>query len=524
MHSSLHLDIDTTRTSVLSLKNNALPLEGKIHHHHHHKKKEHHHPAISVANATKRCDWVVQTFTAKYFWVPEEERRRHFALATVDPNVFYRATANIFWVDYVLNGWGDRIQLETIGIHALQYDGTTPLQPKSLWTWVTGDQHLSNFGAWKNRHGDVVFGVNDFDEAAIYDFGVDVLRIAVSVCSHAHTNGLSHAQVNEVLRAFTDTYVQTVINYVGSDRELTFELTPETSSGSLKAYLTDVRDDRSSERQLEKFTDVDEHGNRHFIRNDNTRLVKVSSDMEAKIRQAFTVHRYGATLMKMGWQVKGWTDEYFQVLDIAARVGSGVGSYGVDRYYLLLKGTDNSLENWVDGNAVILDVKYEPPGAVTQVLTPEDTSWYKILFQNDAQRAIEAQRRLTSYTDPFTGWVVIDDKPFTVRQRSPWKNALDLNKLSDLDSFIDFMEQVAVSTATSHVRGTVSKSPGQFKHEIASALGHYRDRVAWGRAVQQVATDYREQVLLDFQCFRQYVDKLYPSMHLQPSIVQDSSD
>jgi len=364
-------------------------------------------------------------------------------------------------------------------------------------------------------HGDVVFGVNDFDEAAIYDFGVDVLRIAVSVCSHAHSNGLSRSAVREVLRAFTDTYVQTVINYVGSDRELTWELTPETSSGSMRTYLTSVRDNSSPDRQFEKFTDVDKHGRRYFLRNDHTRLVSVSPETEKKIRSEFTADRYGATMMKMGWRVKDWNDEYFSILDIAARVGSGVGSYGVDRYYILLKGTDKSLENWVDGNAVILDVKYEPPAAVTHVLSKDDAAWYEIMFENDAHRAVAAQRRLTSYTDPFTGWVIIDNKPFVVRQRSPWKNSPDLSELTETDHFVDFMEQVAVSTATSHVRGTVSKSPGQFKHVIASALGHYRDRTAWGKAVVEVAQEYRKQVLLDFKCFQQYVADLYPSLDLE---------
>ena len=59
-------------------------------------------------------------------------------------------------------GWHDRVKFENIGIKAKQMDGTD-LQPRSTWTWVTGDQHLSNFGAWRNRGGEVVFSVNDFD-------------------------------------------------------------------------------------------------------------------------------------------------------------------------------------------------------------------------------------------------------------------------------------------------------------------------------------------------------------------------
>ena len=36
-----------------------------------------------------------------------------------------------------------------------------------------------------DEHGDVVFGMNDFDEAVIYDFHLDVWRLAVSVYTHA---------------------------------------------------------------------------------------------------------------------------------------------------------------------------------------------------------------------------------------------------------------------------------------------------------------------------------------------------
>lgn len=121
-------------------------------------------------------------------------------------------------------------------------------------------------------------------EAAIYDFQVDVLRIAVSVCSHAFTNGLEAKDVHDVLRAFTDMYVQTLINYVGSDRELLYELTPQTASGSLKTFLTNLRDDKSGRRMLQKFTEKDSKGVRSFILGDETNLVKVSAEIEQAIQ------------------------------------------------------------------------------------------------------------------------------------------------------------------------------------------------------------------------------------------------
>ena len=108
----------------------------------------------------------------------------------------------------VLGGWGDFSLIDNSGI-----EGITAT---SCWTYITGgksgsfhsecgvvwssgrwsfsfalthphhlDQHLSNFGAWKNRANEIVWSVNDFDEGLIYDFNLDIWRLAVSVFSHA---------------------------------------------------------------------------------------------------------------------------------------------------------------------------------------------------------------------------------------------------------------------------------------------------------------------------------------------------
>jgi uncharacterized protein (DUF2252 family) len=457
--------------------------------------------------ATRRCKWVVDVFTESDAGKSHHYLRKQYAVQAESFNVFYRATARIFWLDFSAGNWSHGC-LANID-NATLYDGT-PLEPKSMWTWVTGDQHLSNFGAWHNRHGDLVFSVNDFDEAAIYDFHVDVLRIAVSICNHAYTNGLSAHHIKDALKAFTDMYIKTVISYVGGDREMLFEITSQTAKGKLRQFLLKSELINSAHKQMHKFTEVDASGSRRFSKNNETRLVAVSPTLEGKIRAAFTAEHYGATMLKMGWHVHVWDEDYFRVLDVAARLGSGVGSYGVDRYYVLLNGEDNLLHhNSQDKNSVILDIKFEPTPAVKYVLDENDAAWYSVLFTNEAARAVEAQRRLTSYTDPFTGWIIVDGEALVVRQRSPWKDSPDLNKLTDPDDFIQFMEQIAVATATSHARGTVGKSPGQFKHVIASILGHKANRKAWGKSVRKIAQNYHEQVMLDFGCFKEFVDANY---------------
>src|SRR6478609_3956341 len=49
--------------------------------------------------------------------------------------------------------------------------------PRAL---AVGDIHLENFGTWRDDDGRLVWGVNDFDEAAEMPFAIDLVRLATS--------------------------------------------------------------------------------------------------------------------------------------------------------------------------------------------------------------------------------------------------------------------------------------------------------------------------------------------------------
>ena len=151
-------------------------------------------------------------------------------------------------------GWGN-YDLASLGVESSLADGS-PIEPTSTWCWVTGDQHLSNFGAWQNRRGTIVFTVNDFDEAVIYDFQIDVWRVAVSIYNHGLSNGLGAAEAEAAVLTFTSTYVQTLISYVGNDDALLFELTPKTATGKLADFLGSTHEKNSHHKMIEKFTEV----------------------------------------------------------------------------------------------------------------------------------------------------------------------------------------------------------------------------------------------------------------------------
>lgn len=45
---------------------------------------------------------------------------------------------------------------------------------------AVGDAHVENFGTWRDAEGRLVWGVNDFDEAAVTPYAFDLVRLAAS--------------------------------------------------------------------------------------------------------------------------------------------------------------------------------------------------------------------------------------------------------------------------------------------------------------------------------------------------------
>jgi len=54
-----------------------------------------------------------------------------------------------------------------------------------------GDLHVENFGTWRDTDGRLIWGVNDFDEACLYPYTMDLVRLATSAVLAAQENRLT---------------------------------------------------------------------------------------------------------------------------------------------------------------------------------------------------------------------------------------------------------------------------------------------------------------------------------------------
>jgi hypothetical protein len=66
---------------------------------------------------------------------------------------------------------------------------------------AVGDLHVENFGTWRDADGRLVWGTNDFDEAAELPFTLDLTRLAVSaiLASEHHGFGATRSQIAHAL-------------------------------------------------------------------------------------------------------------------------------------------------------------------------------------------------------------------------------------------------------------------------------------------------------------------------------------
>src|SRR5271169_634433 len=55
-----------------------------------------------------------------------------------------------------------------------------PEEQKAPKVLAVGDLHVENFGTWRDVEGRLVWGVNDFDEAHMAPYTLDLVRLAAS--------------------------------------------------------------------------------------------------------------------------------------------------------------------------------------------------------------------------------------------------------------------------------------------------------------------------------------------------------
>ncbi|MGR9053664.1 MAG: DUF2252 domain-containing protein [Gammaproteobacteria bacterium] len=408
-------------------------------------------------------------------WLDPAARTEKYGKMALSPFIFYRGSNHLFWQDFS----GDR-RLERFGDEYTR-------------TWLQGDLHAENFGAFSNDEGKVVYSVNDFDEAVYADYQFDVWRMAVSLA--IITDGMvDDGKRGKILDQFSDSYLAAIKKGVSKGNGIA-EFTRNNTQGLLQKFLKDVEKGNTRKKLLKKWTVA--NGDERVFDLTNERLAPISNELAEEIRLAMP--GYMLTLSGGG---KNFDATHLKVKDIARRLSAGTGSLGTPRYYVLIEGQEHRSSD----EDVILDVKRQAKPSAYFYMPQEEKGRYDRLFVNDAQRAVIAYRTMTHNTDDYLGWMRLSDGDYLVRERTFVKEAFPLDELGNAKDFLAMAEQWGLILANVHMcSGTLPGYPDdkRFEKRVRKAVrGNEQD---FRQQVGDIALDYAGQVKEDWRAFTDYL-------------------
>lgn len=323
--------------------------------------------------------------------------RRKFRKMAASPFAFYRGSAALFYADMVGDYADDRF-----------------LNEQTSRVWIHGDLHAENFGTYMNSSGQLVFNVNDFDEAYVGPFIWDLKRFVASVALIAYAKALSDAVITDLVTRFATAYLTELRAIVVGGEETIGSITLDNAEGPLRTVLQQARLNTRVDL-LNEQTTIDQYERRFSLREGVYPVDEATRKavLEAFDRYLETLPSSSATQRPVAARIK----------DVVLRKGVGIGSAGLPSYNLLLEGSTQALEN-----DVVIYMKQAQVPAVARYIDDERVRSY---FRHQGHRTAESQRALQAHADPWLGYTELNGVGQLVAEVSPYAADLDWSDLNE---------------------------------------------------------------------------------------------
>ena len=405
-------------------------------------------------------------------------RQAKYAKMAASPYRFFRGSNHLYWQD-VWHDW--RFAL---------FGGWPNTQ-----TWLQGDAHAYNFGAYGHHDDQVRYGMDDFDDALIGDYQYDVWRLAISLVLDARENAeLSPKAIDKALNKLLEGYMDTLSVHREDDVAI-HAITLDNAKDPLKSFMGKVADKQSRARMLEKWTTLDPDKGRQFAERPG-KLANLPADVASQLRRIIE-QEYQQTLQH---PIKESDPQHFFVKDTARRLDAGTGSLGVERYYVLIEGGADH-----EHDDVILDIKEQvTPEAYRLMDKAQQQAWRK-LFPNEGIRHAAAFHAIAEHPDAYLGWLTMNGKVFSVRERSPFKKDYPTHKLSGGKAYRKLARQWGEILAREHLRGAQALNRGKaapFADAVCQRLEGREEQFIG--VVSTLAKAYADCVTQDYQVFMEH--------------------
>lgn len=393
--------------------------------------------------------------------------RVKFRKMAADPFAFYRGSAALFYADVGAeeDRWAD---------------------DRTARVWIHGDLHAENFGTVMNSHGELVFDVNDFDEAYIGHFSWDLRRFLASLALIGWRKALPAEDVEELGREYLQAYLDQVRRYVRGENDSEFALRLDNAEGMVREILKDARGS-SRTALLDALTLVEDDQRRFRIGGKQRRLDPAERQ---KVEAAYEQY-----LQTVPEEKKRRRPGFYRIKDVVGVSGIGIGSAGLSAYTILAEGPDEALEN-----DILLSMKQ---GNVPAVSRLSEVRAVEEQFEHQGHRTAVSQLALQVHADPYLGWTTLDGVGHVVDELSPYELDLEWEDLTEPEDMAPVVRQLGQATAKVHSVSDQHSSQPLVAFQVEEAVEHVvgdrdeefvRDLIDWAMA-------YGRQVRADHESF-----------------------
>ena len=316
---------------------------------------------------------------------------------------------------------------------------------------ICGDLHLENYGTFKGDNRLCYFDLNDFDEACLAPFTIDIVRFLASIGSAAPGLGLTAVQTRALAGRFLQVYTESIAD--GKPRWIERALAQGLFRSLLRRAMQRTRRDL-----LARYTKMG-RGVRH-LRIKGAHALGIDPAERTALQRL--MNRMGAAHSE---------PRFFKLLDAARRI-AGNGSLGLPRYALLVRGRGSPDQNFV------LDLKLAAQSAVAAWLLEPQPSW-----PDEASRIVAVQRIVQAIPPAMLRAVDLSGRPFVLKELQPSTDRFDFDQWRDRPRRVtQAIEGMARVAAWAHLRGC-----GHYGAATAEALQAYVAETPWRLAAERIA-------------------------------------
>ena len=437
---------------------------------------------IGKSKSYDRNGRILEAIRAQNSYLPKETKQIKFQKMAQSPYIFYRGTNHLFWADFA-GSWR---------LH--QFGG-------AAWsrTWLQGDSHVYNMGAFKHQGEKVCFGFDDFDDSLVADYQYDIWRFSTSIVLDCWERHLYDAEtISTALDTFSSSYLKSFKKTVKAEKLFGATFTSNNTCKPLAEFLKKTEKKSSRRKMLEKWTIGSE--NRLFSPNPS-KVKRLSPQRSEQLRDALNSYRKRRD-ESAGLEL---SESRMQILDVVERIGAGTGSLGNQRFYALIRETDQGSEE----HDLILDIKLQHQPTAYGYMSQEETDEYNQNFSSHAIRHADAYRALSDFPDHHLGWLNLDDDSYSIRERCPYKRDFDTTQLSS-KAFLLMAKQWGEVLALKHRRAarrlTDHQTTSTFENKL-NLIAHEQPS-EFQYFVRSVTQPYAEQVRRDWKDFHAHLDAL----------------